>query len=133
MRTYDLVQAYTDYIDCLNARDWATLERHVAGEVAHNARRLGLAGYRAMLEEDVRQIPDLRFNAELLVNGADHVACRLAFDCTPAGMFLGLPVNGQRVRFYEHVFYRFREGKIVEVWSLLDRAAIEQQVNARQV
>jgi predicted ester cyclase len=129
MRTHDLEHAYTGYIACLNARDWGSLGRYVAQEVQHNARRLGLAGYQAMLEEDVRQIPDLKFNVELLVSGADHVACRLHFDCTPAGMYLGLPLNGQRVRFHEHVFYEFRDGKIVKVWSMLDRAALEKQVN----
>ena len=53
---------------------------------------------------------------------------RLDFDCRPAGAFMGLAVNGRRVRFAENVFYRFDGGKILEVWSVIDKAAIEAQI-----
>jgi predicted ester cyclase len=56
------------------------------------------------------------------------LAARLAFDCTPKGEFLGLPVNGRRVAFTENVFYEFRDGKIAQVWSVIDKAAIEAQL-----
>ncbi|MCC4290925.1 MAG: ester cyclase [Halomonas meridiana] len=38
---------------------------------------LGLEGYRAMLEANYEQIPDLHFNIELLAIDSPHVACRL--------------------------------------------------------
>ena len=53
------------------------------------------------------------------------IASRLRFDCTPGGIFLGLPVNGKRVSFAENVFYEFRNEKIDRVWSVIDKAAIE--------
>ena len=40
------------------------------------------------------------------------LASRLMFDCTPIGDLFGLAVNGQRLRFYENVFYRF-EGNLI--------------------
>jgi predicted ester cyclase len=49
-------------------------------------------------------------------------------DCTPVGDFMGLPVNGRKVQFSENVFYRFREGRIIEVWSVIDKAAAEAQL-----
>ena len=119
---------YRSYIDCLNRQDWAALGDFVAEEVQHNGRPFGLAGYRAMLEEDFRTIPDLFFGIALVVADADHVAARLQFDCRPKAAFLGLPVNGRRVRFAENVFYRFADGKIAAVWSVVDRAAIEAQI-----
>lgn len=119
---------YREYLACLNRRDWASLGRYVHEEAHHNGRRLGVAGYRAMLERDVEEIPDLRFEAQLLVTDPARVAARLWFDCTPRGTFLGLPVNGRRVSFAENVFYELRDGRIAQVWSLLDRAAIEAQL-----
>lgn len=124
----DLEDVYRAYIACLNAQDWGRLGEYVHAEANHNARPLGVAGYRAMLEQDYREIPDLQFHIALLVADAGHVAARLQFDCTPVGEFLGLPVNGQRVQFTENVFYTFRDGKIAEVWSLIDKAAIESQL-----
>jgi predicted ester cyclase len=81
-----------------------------------------------MLEQDFLQIPDLRFNIELLIADPPCVAARLAFHCTPKATFLGLPVNGRKVSFAENVFYRFRENRIEEVWSVIDKAAIETQL-----
>jgi predicted ester cyclase len=37
-------------------------------------------------------------------------------------------VNGRRVSFAERVFYAFRNGKIAEVWSVIDKAAIDTQI-----
>jgi predicted ester cyclase len=81
-----------------------------------------------MLEGNYCDIPDLRFAVELLVCNPPYVASRLAFDCSPAGQFLGLAVNGRRVRFAENVFYRYLMGRISEVWSVIDKAAIEAQL-----
>jgi predicted ester cyclase len=123
-----LSQHYRDYIACLNRQDWPNLHRFVADDARHNGRPFGLAGYRAMLERDFEEIPDLQFNIELLVCDPPHVASRLRFDCRPKGLFLGLPVNGRRVNFTENVFYEFRDERIVEVWSVVDKAAIEAQL-----
>jgi predicted ester cyclase len=129
MTKEELSAKYREYLDCLNRRDWASLDRYVDAGVIHNAKVLGVSGYRAMLERDVRQIPDLRFNIEFLMADPPFIACRLRFDCAPAHEFLGLHVDGRRVVFSEHVFYEFREGKIIEVWSVLDKSAIEAQLN----
>lgn len=94
----------------------------------HNGRTLGLSGYRAMLERDFESIDDLHFNVEILVCDAPYIASRLHFDCAPEGEFLGLPVNGKRVTFTENVFYEFAREKIVRVWSIIDKAAIEAQL-----
>jgi predicted ester cyclase len=37
-------------------------------------------------------------------------------------------VNGKRVNFAENVFYQFRDERIAEVWSVIDKAAIEAQL-----
>lgn len=124
----ELAHIYRDYIACLNRQDWPALGQFVHDGVAHNARPLGLAGYRAMLERDFREIPDLRFNIELLISEPPRIAARLTFDCTPVGTFLGLAVNGKRVSFFENVFYQFDDGKIRQVWSVIDKAAIEAQL-----
>ena len=124
----DLPGVYRAYIACLNEQDWPKLEQLVHDDVRYNGRRIGLAGYREMLERDFHEIPDLHFDVQLLISDPPHIAIRLAFACTPRGTFLGLPVNGKRVSFGENVFYEFRGQKIWEVWSVIDKAAIEAQL-----
>ncbi len=128
MTPQDLSDLYRGYIDALNKQDWSRLGRFVHDDVEHNGNRIGLRGYRAMLEGDFRAIPDLHFNIELLVSQPPDIAARLRFDCTPVGSLFGLPVDGRRVRFGENVFYRMSDGKIRSVWSIIDKAAIAAQI-----
>jgi len=128
MSSQAISERYRGYIDCLNRQDWKVLGDFVAEDVQYNGQRIGLSGYRQMLENDFRAIPDLHFNIDLLIAEPPHVAARLSFDCTPAGELFGLPVNGQRIRFSENVFYAFDDGRIVTVWSVIDKAAIEAQL-----
>jgi predicted ester cyclase len=124
----ELSDVYRAYIGCLNGQDWANLGQFVDDKVHYNGKWVGLAGYREMLEGDFRAIPDLYFNVELLLSDPPRIASRLHFDCTPTGILFGLPVNGKRVQFDENVFYEFANGKIARVWSVIDRAAIVDQI-----
>jgi len=128
MNKIDLSNVYRGYIACLNKQDWSHLEQFVHEDVFYNDQRIGLSGYRAMLERDFTEIPDLYFNIQLLISDSLCVASRLGFDCTPKGTFLGLPVNAKKVSFTENVFYQFLDGKIQQVWSVIDKAAIEAQL-----
>ena len=123
-----LSDVYRDYIACLNEQDWPKLEQFVDDEVHHNGQRIGISGYREMLERDFLEIPDLHFDIALLISDPPFIASRLRFDCTPKARFLGLQVDGKRVSFAENVFYRFRGERIAEVWSVIDKAAIEAQL-----
>jgi predicted ester cyclase len=128
MDKQELSDRYRGYIECLNRQDWPALGQFVDHDVHYNGQRIGLTGYRAMLENDFRAIPDLRFVIDLLIADPPHIAARLCFDCTPVGELFDLPVNGQRVRFTENVFYEFREGRVCNVYSLIDKAAIQSQL-----
>jgi predicted ester cyclase len=127
MRT-DLSDVYRDYITCLNEQDWPKLGQFVHDEATHNGRQVGLSGYLRMLERDFDEIPDLYFNVQILISDPPYIASRIRFDCAPKGNFLGLHVNGKRVSFTENVIYEFRGEKIVQVWSVIDKAAIEAQL-----
>lgn len=128
MISVDLADVYRGYIACLNKQDWASLGRFVHDDVHYNGKRVGLSGYREMLEGDFRAIPDLHFDIHVLVSEPPRVATRLRFDCTPTGLLFGLPVNGKRISFSENVFYEFEGDRIERVWSVIDKAAIEAQL-----
>lgn len=128
MNKQALCERYRGYIDCLNRQDWAALGEFVDQDVHYNGQRVGLGGYRKMLEGDFQAIPDLRFVIELLIADPPQIAARLLFDCTPTGELFGLPVNGQRVAFSENVFYEFKDGRVSTVWSVIDKAAISAQL-----
>lgn len=128
MMSVNLSDIYRGYIDCLNHQDWPNLAKFVHDDAHYNGTYIGLSGYRDMLKGDFRAIPDLHFEINLLICEPPRVASRLDFDCTPKGMLFGMPVNGRRVRFSENVFYEFLDGRIRNVWSIIDKAAIAAQL-----
>ena len=77
MTNADLSVIYRDYIACLNKQDWPNLGQFVHEEVHYNGERIGLSGYREMLEGDFRAIPDLYFDIHLLICEPPRVASRL--------------------------------------------------------
>jgi len=126
-----LADRYGAYIACLNSGELSRLGDFVADDVAYNGERVGLVGYRQMIAGDYEAIPDLRFDVQLLVADRSTVAARLAFDCHPAGRFLGLDIDGRHVRFCENVMYEYVDGKIQRVWSVIDKAGIESWLASR--
>lgn len=123
-----LEQHYLDYLAALNERRFGDLSAFVADDLVYDDAPLGARRYRELLEDDVRRIPDLSYDVQHLVVAGDHVAARLRFDCTPVETFHGFAPTGARVVFTEHVFYRFRERRIAQVWSLLDVEALQRQL-----
>lgn len=130
MASANLLDIYLEYIDCLNRQEWSSLERYVAENVTYNGKFIGFAGYLTARQKEFHDIPDLRFIVQILISNEATVACRLNFDISPSGDFLGLPVRGKLISFSENVFYEFVNDKISRVWSVVDKAAIEAQLDA---
>ena len=126
--TNDLEARYRAYLDVLNERRLDDLVHFVQDELSYNGETMTRRQYQDLIAADITAIPDLFFDAQIVVASGDQVACRLVFDCTPQHEFLGFSPNGERLIFAEHVFYQFRDGRIAAVWSLIDRPAIEAQL-----
>jgi predicted ester cyclase len=127
----ELEEIYRNYIGALNDRRLDDLDQFVHDRLVYNGEEWTRERYAALLADDVRDIPDLHYDIQLLVVGPDQVACRIWFDCTPRQEFLGIEVNGRRVSFAEHVFYRFRANRIEEVWSVIDTEGIRRQLTEK--
>jgi predicted ester cyclase len=124
----DLDARYRRYLDSLNERRLDGLVEFVHDEITYNGVPMSRANYRDLIARHIAAVPDMFFAIDLLVVRADLVACRITFDCTPQAEFLGRQPTGGTVSFSEHVFYRFREGRIEQVWSLLDIEALDKQL-----
>ena len=60
-----LLEIYRDYLTCLNHQAWNNLVNFIYALEQYIDIEIGLLGYRSMLEENFRDIPDLYFTAEL--------------------------------------------------------------------
>ena len=125
-----LAELYAGYLACLNERRFDDLAEFVHDPLSYNERRLSLAEFQDLLRRDAAEIPDLNYAVELLVVDGEQVASRIRFDCTPVS-FRGLPAAVQSISFVEHVFYRCRDGRIAQIWSLVDMDAVREQLGVR--
>ena len=130
MTNADLETHYRAYLEALNERRLDDLVLYVEDELSYNGETMTRRQYQDLIAADITAIPDLIFDAEIIVACGDQVACRLLFDCTPQHEFLGFSPNGERLSFAEHVFYHFRDGRIAAVSSLIDRPAIAAQLRS---
>lgn len=129
----DLRLLYTEYIDSINA---LTMDKHFGSfchdAVTHNYHTYQRDAYREMIESSFEEIKGLHFTIERLIvdTGKQRVAARLGFTGVPSKEFRGIPPTGNSVRFSEHAFYQFQQGRIKQVWSLLDLEAYKRSVGS---
>jgi predicted ester cyclase len=77
--------------------------------------------------------PDLRVKIEDIVAEGDLVAVRARWSGTHRGAFplMPIPVTNRTFEFTGMVFWRIREGRIVERWATVDRLGLQQQLTAK--
>lgn len=83
--------------------------------------------YRAMLH---KAFPDLRVKIEDIIAEGDRVAVRASWTGTHRGLLpiMPVPVSNRAFSLTGMVFWRIRDGKIVERWATLDRLGLQQQL-----
>src|ERR1700742_2672565 len=124
----DLRQHYINYISSINnGCKPGTLDPFVHEGVVHNdSPPLSVAKYATNMTDAQASLPGLLFHIDKLVvepdkdkgdqgNGNVAVRIRLSFRPQPK----------KEEIFHEHVFYRFEDGKIRQVWSMLDGAGLK--------
>jgi predicted ester cyclase len=121
---------YLRYISFLNERRLDDLSEFVQERLIYNGKAMTRIDYQNFIARDIAAAPDLYFDVHLLVVKDDTIACRINFNCTPQSEFLGFRPNGKAISFSEHVFYQLKNGKIAEVWSLIDKMSIQSQLAA---
>jgi steroid delta-isomerase-like uncharacterized protein len=72
--------------------------------------------------------PDIHFTIEDMIAEGDKVAARLTFDGTHTGEMMGIPPTGVQTTVTGIFILQIGDGKLVEVWSIVDMLGIMQQL-----
>ena len=72
--------------------------------------------------------PDLEYQIEDMVIGADAVAVRTTLRGTHRGDFFGLPATGKAVEVSQMTIEHFKEGRIVAHHRVTDELALQRQL-----
>ena len=101
------------------------------GHLMEDGRDLhGPDGYRQWVEETRETFPDLRLAFEPVFTAADVVCGRWTFTGTHEGPMpdLGIEPTGRTVEFSGLFIDRLEDGRVVEMWHLMDNLTLMQQL-----
>lgn len=71
---------------------------------------------------------DFRFEIHEIVSQRDAVASRMTLRGKHTGPFRGLDPTGREIAVHHAFFFRFADGKVVEVWEILDQEQLNRQL-----
>jgi steroid delta-isomerase-like uncharacterized protein len=74
--------------------------------------------------------PDMRMEADEIVQEGDMLCARATFSGTHQAEFLGIPASAKRVEVALFDMLRIRDGQAVEHWGLMDAMTMMQQLGA---
>jgi steroid delta-isomerase-like uncharacterized protein len=78
----------------------------------------------------LRAFPDLHVEVEDVIAEGDKLVCRNTVTGTHHGEFRGLPPTGKSVRYNEIFIFRFVDGRIAEIWGVVDVLSQLRQLGA---
>jgi len=68
----------------------------------------------------LRALPDLQLTIEDLIAAGDKIVARNTVTGTHLGDYRGLPPTGKTVTYDEIFIFRFADGRIAEMWGVVD-------------
>ena len=72
--------------------------------------------------------PDLRMEIDEMISEGDLVATRLTLSGTHRGPWRGAEPTGRRISMALMMFFRFENGRLVELWESDDQLGLRQQL-----
>ena len=88
----------------------------------------GLDYLKGRAQSLLKAFPDIHFVIEQVVEWDDCLAARVTLEGTQRGEFAAIPATGKRMKVYDFAMYRIVDGKITDVWSLIDMQALRDQL-----
>jgi steroid delta-isomerase-like uncharacterized protein len=135
MSPYELITRSIRFGDELfNRRNLAVIDELIADDFISHDPLPGMPNDKAGVFETARVFraayPDWRFQNDAIIAQGDLVAHRVTWRGTHRGAFLGIAASGNAVEVRSMDFLRFRDGQIVERWSLFDAPSFFEQLGA---
>ena len=125
----DLRTIYTEYVSRINAQSDHDFSNFVSNGIVHNDfPPLTVEQYAQIIIDSQGSFRDLKFDVAMLVveheddKGNGSIAVRIRLSYIPESEAHKDAGEARVEEFYEHVFYSFKQVKIIRVWSLLDGA-----------
>ncbi|WP_024954408.1 ester cyclase [Sulfurospirillum arcachonense] len=111
-----------EYIDIL-------FDDNITFRGSMNIETKGKDGFLQYLNNVAAGIPDLYHGVEVMVCEKDRIAARAIYNGRHSGKLFGLEPTGKTIRFNGASSFKFKDGKIVDIWVLGDLMNLQKQLN----
>lgn len=91
----------------------------------------GTAYLKDLAKNLITAFPDVKLTVDEVIRDKDRLAARVTLEGTHRGEFAGIKPTGKKVKAANFAVYRVQGGKIAEVWSLTDVAALTRQLTQK--
>lgn len=130
-RPADPREFYRRYLTLLNGRDLDELGTLFHDRVTLNGRPVGRDEVMtAMRYTATEAVPDLAWAVQDVVVAGDRLAARLIDTGTPVKEWLGIRPTGGSFEVDEAAFYRLRDGRIEDMWFVVDTMTAQHQLDS---
>ena len=107
---------------------WNTRNLNVINEVYAPQFGGGHAAARQFVEANLAAFPDLQITIHDQIAEDDLVTTRYSMRATHQGEIANIPPTGKQFEVTGIEMHRFAEGKLIELWNIVDMLGILQQV-----
>lgn len=116
-----LEDRYREYIDAVNCGRFFEPAEFYHDQIECNDRIFSREDFTSkILGFFPLLMPDGRIKISNIIVDENHLASRLIRTGTLTREWKGVKPDGDAVTFVEHAFYRFREGRVAAIWSVVD-------------
>ena len=130
----DNIEIITRFELAFRAGDQATIDELAdPGLVDHNPapdHEPTLAGFKRKIAGFAAIFPDLEEDLQDIIASGDIVATRWVVTGSQQQEFMGIPATGQPVTVEGMNFYRLENGRVTDIWTQFDGAALMQQLGS---
>ncbi|MGW0877094.1 ester cyclase [Streptomyces sp. NPDC002755] len=131
LKTRDEYQSlYLSYLQRCNQHDFAGMVSFYAPTIKVNDGPMDPTAVAEQFAPITSAFPDWHWEIRNLVIDGDSVAVHFSVTGTHKGAFQGVEATDRRVNITQFTFYRFEEGKILEVWDHADMDELMRQITA---
>ncbi len=116
-----------------NRRDFETAEvllaERIQLHIGATSRTTTVGELRDIVDTWHEGFSDFRFDIHSVVSSGDRAAVHATLEGTHDGPWGGLDPTGRTIAVEHMFFLGFEDGRIAEVWELLDRAELHSQLS----
>jgi len=108
--------------------DLAMADDIFSEDLLNNGAHVGVAGPAGRIRERLTAFPDLITSIEDLFVSGDKLAVTLIWRGTHTGPYGGVPATGLPVAVRDSAIWHFRDGKVIEIFTLQDQFGMLKQI-----